>query len=105
MTVILAKESETTVLLKASGKVAASAAANVDLAVGFRFVAATKAVTQISGGRNVSAFYDAYRVKDSWFSRPKLEKYRVDAAFGTDLNQYPPGVRLVESASEALAGA
>jgi hypothetical protein len=104
LTVILAKEAETTVLLKAAAKVAASAVADVDLATGFKFVAATKAVTQITGGRNVAAFYDAYRVRDGWFSKPKLAKYSVDA-FGVDLDAYPREVARVSDANEAFARA
>lgn len=92
-TAILASEADTVVLLKASGKVAAAASSAVDVAAGFKFAASTKAVTQITGGKDTVAFYDAYRVKDTWFSGPKVERYSFrDMAFGVDLEDYPSGV-------------
>ena len=63
LTVILAKEAKTTVLLKASTTAKVETAAEVDLAAGFKFVASSKGVTQITSARKLVAFYSAYRVR------------------------------------------
>lgn len=92
MTAILSSEKDTTVLVKASTKVAAGAAAEADLAAGFNFVASTKAVTQVVGKKNVTAFYGAYRVKDTAFSEPCIERFLLRDAFGLEMKQYSDAV-------------
>jgi hypothetical protein len=86
LTVILASEAGTTVLLRASGKAGLGGAAEADLAAGFRFVRSTKGVTKIVCGRNNRAFYDAYRVRDRWFSKPRVIPAKgVDGLGGSKL--------------------
>lgn len=85
MTAILASEADTTVLLK--GSASTTAGADVDLAAGFKFVASSKAVTQITSRRSVNAFYDAYRVNDGPFSKPVVQAY-LRHPFGIDLVEY-----------------
>lgn len=95
LTAIIASESDTTVLLKGSGQVAAKAAAEVDLSGSFKFVASTKAVTQITGGKNVAAFYGAYRVRKSLLKGASVEPFKLIAQpFGRDLADFPEAARL-----------
>jgi hypothetical protein len=103
LTVILASQSDTTVLLKASGKVAAAAITDVDLAAGFKFVASTNAVAQITGGRGIAAFYDAYRVKEHILSEPQLERYRFHIPlFGLSIGAYPTNVIQAQTSTEVF---
>ncbi|MET0459804.1 MAG: hypothetical protein ABW195_11190 [Ilumatobacteraceae bacterium] len=97
LTVILAKEAKTTVLLKASGTAKVEAAAEVDLAAGFKFVASSKGVTQITSARKLVAFYSAYRVRDGMFSKPEI----TQRAYGLDLDQYPAATQRVTPVDEA----
>jgi len=87
-TIILSSQANTKVLLKGSGKLAAGAAANVDLAAGFQFEISTNSVEQLVGTKNDVAFYNAYRVKDSWFSSPHAQN-ALRMSFGTEVAMYP----------------
>jgi hypothetical protein len=103
LTVILASQSDTTVLLKASGKVTAAATADVDLAAGFKFVASTKAIAQITGGRGIAAFYDAYRVKTHILSEPQLERYRLRMPlFGMEIGAYTANAIQAQTSTEVF---
>lgn len=84
LTIIMSRDAGTKVALKASARVAAAAAADVDLAVGFKMQIATNAVEQVSGARNLVAFYNAYRVSDRWWKAPKVEQADM-IAFGTEI--------------------
>ena len=89
LTVVLAKEAKTTVLMKASAKAKVADKAEVDLAAGFEFVASSKGVTQISGARKATAFYSAYRVRDGLFSSPEIDRVFLAEAYGMELDLYP----------------
>ena len=97
LTVILAREAKTTVLLKASGTAKVEVAAEVDLAAGFKFVASSKGVTQITSARKLVAFYSAYRVHDGVFSGPEITK----RAYGLDLDRFPAETLRVTSVVDA----
>jgi len=105
LTIVLARESATTVLLKASATARVARAAEADLASGFSFVASNKGVTQITGQRDVAAFYSAYRVRDGLFSEPQIDRFYKAVAFGTDLDLYPPDARPTITAKRAFESA
>jgi hypothetical protein len=54
LTVILAKEADTVVLLNASGKAGVAENPEVDVAAGLKFVASSRAVTQSTGAPNIA---------------------------------------------------
>ena len=86
ITLVINSEAGTKVGLKASAKVAAAAAADVDLAAGFKMQIATNSVEQVSGARNLVAFYSAYRIGDPPIGKPKVvPAERI--LFGTELNE------------------
>ncbi len=86
ITLVINSEAGTKVGFKASAKVAAAAAADVDLAAGFKMQIATNSVEQVSGARNLVAFYSAYRIGDPPIGKPKVvPAERI--LFGTELNE------------------
>lgn len=84
LTIIMSRDAGTKVALKASAKVAAAAAADVDLAVGYKMQVATNAVEQVSGAKRLIAFYNAYRISDRWWKDPTVVQADM-IAFGTEL--------------------
>lgn len=94
LTVVLSAERETTVLIQGAGKAALAAGTAVDMSAGFKFVASTKAVTQITGAKNLTAFYGAYRVRDRTFGSPTVEPVLLrEQLFGQELADYPSALR------------
>lgn len=102
LTVILAKEANTTVLLKGSASAKIASAADVDVSAGFKFVASSKGVTQITGARKATAFYSAYRVRDGLFSAPAIDTVYLAPAFGMDLEMYPADIKRFKNPREVL---
>lgn len=102
LTVVLAKEANTTVLLKASSSAKVASASDVDLSAGFKFLASSKGVTQITGARRAAAFYSAYRVRDRLFSGPGIERAYIMQPFGMDLEMYPSSIKRFQTADQFL---
>lgn len=102
LTVVLAKEANTTVLLKGSASAKIASASDVDLAAGFKFVASSKGVTQITGVKKAAAFYSAYRVRDRLFSKPVIARVYLAPAFGMDLDMYPADIERFKTSDQVL---
>jgi hypothetical protein len=82
-TAVLSRQAGAKLLLSVSAKIGSGPVSVGDMASGARFERQSGAVERIIAQKGTVAFYNAYRVKDSWFKAPKIE---VATALAPDAN-------------------